>query len=99
MAAPSRVKETAMAVYMVERSLPGITMEQLGAAQKAAIDTSKRYTAAGKPVRYIRSMYVPSEAHCMCLFEASSPDLVKQVNDEAKIPYTRVVEAADLTPP
>ena len=29
-----------MAVYMVERDLPGITLEQLGGAQKAAIETS-----------------------------------------------------------
>jgi len=87
-----------MAVYMVDRSLPGITMEQLAAAQKAAIETGKRLTAAGKRVRYIRSTFVPSEAHCMCLFEASNPELVKQLNDEAKIPYTRVVEADDLTP-
>jgi hypothetical protein len=91
-------EETTMAVYMVERSLPGITMEQLGAAQKAAIDTGKRLTAAGKAVRYIRSTWVPQEAHCMCLFEASNAELVKQLNDEAKIPYTRVIEAADLTP-
>lgn len=87
-----------MAVYMVDRDLPGITMDQLAAAQKAAIETGERLTAAGKPVRYIRSMFVPSEAHCMCLFEASSPEVVKQLNDEAKIPYTRVLEAADLTP-
>jgi len=87
-----------MAIYMVDRSLPGITMEQLAAAQKAAIETGKRLTAAGKRVRYIRSTFVPSEAHCMCLFEASNPELVKQLNDEAKIPYTRVVEADDLTP-
>jgi len=87
-----------MPVYMVDRSLPGISMDQLAAAQRAAIDTGKRMTAAGKSVRYLRSTYVPSEAHCMCLFEASNPDLVKQLNDEAKIPYTRIVEAADLTP-
>ncbi len=87
-----------MAVYMVDRNLPGITMEQLAAAQKAAIETGKRLTAAGKRVRYIRSTFVPSEAHCMCLFEASNPEVVKQLNDEAKIPYTRVVEADDLTP-
>ena len=87
-----------MAIYMVDRSLPGITMEQLAAAQKAAIETGKRLTAAGKRVRYIRSTFVPSEAHCMCLFEASNPELVKQLNDEAHIPYTRVVEADDLTP-
>jgi hypothetical protein len=34
----------------------------------------------------------------MCLFEASDPDLVREVNDEAKIPYVRVIEALDLTP-
>jgi hypothetical protein len=83
---------------MVERSLPGITMDQLAAAQKAAIETGKRFTASGRPVRYIRSTFVPQEARCMCLFEAPNPELVKQLNDEAKIPYTRVVEAADLTP-
>jgi hypothetical protein len=34
----------------------------------------------------------------MCLFEASNAQLVKEVNDTAKIPYTRVVEAEGLTP-
>lgn len=87
-----------MAVYMVDRSLPGITMEQLAAAQQAAIETANKSTAEGKPVRYIRSTFVPSDARCMCLFEAGSPEAVRDVNDRAKIPYTRVVEAADLTP-
>jgi hypothetical protein len=83
---------------MVERDLPGIQMEQLAAAQKAAIETSNQFTSEGKPVRYIRTTFVPGEAHCMCLFEAGSPELVKEVNDQAKIPYTRVIEALDLTP-
>lgn len=87
-----------MPVYMVDRNLPGITKEQLAGAQKAAIETSRQFTAQGKNVRYIRSMFVPGEAHCMCLFEASNPEVVKEVNDAAKIPYTRVVEAEDLTP-
>jgi hypothetical protein len=30
-----------MAVYMVERSLKGITMDQLGAAQKSAIGSCR----------------------------------------------------------
>ena len=87
-----------MAVYMADRDLPGITMEQLAAAQQAAIKTSEEFTAEGKSVRYIRSMFVPEEDHCMCLFESDSPELVKQVNDKAGIPYTRVVKAMDLTP-
>jgi uncharacterized protein DUF4242 len=87
-----------MAVYMVERDLPGITLEQLGGAQKAAIDTSRRFSEEGKAVRYIRSTYVPGEAKCMCLFEAPNADRVREVNERAQIPFTRIVEALDLTP-
>lgn len=87
-----------MAVYMVERDLKGITMDQLAAAQKGAIETGKRMTAEGKPVRYIRSMFVPGEARCMCLFEAPNAERVKELNEAAKIPFSRIVEALDLTP-
>ena len=87
-----------MAVYMVERDLPGITMDQLAAAQQAAIATSAEATREGTPVRYIRSTYVPQEARCMCLFEAADAAAVAGVNVRAGIPFTRVVEALDLTP-
>ena len=87
-----------MAVYMVERELPGVTMDQLAAAQKAAIETGQQFTAEGKNVRYIRTTFVPDEAHCMCLFEADNADLVREVNETAQIPFTRIVEALDLTP-
>jgi muconolactone delta-isomerase len=87
-----------MAVYMVERDLKGITMDQLAAAQKGAIETGKRMTAEGKAVRYIRSMFVPGEARCLCLFEAPNAERVKELNEAAKIPFSRIVEALDLTP-
>ena len=87
-----------MTVYMVDRNLPGVTMDQLAAAQQAAIETSQRFSAEGKAVRYIRSTFVPGEAHCMCLFEAPNASVVREVNETAKIPFTRIVEAHDLTP-
>ncbi len=87
-----------MPVYMVDRDLPGITMEQLAAAQHAAIATTERFAAEGTDVRYLRSVYVPSEAHCMCLFEAPDSETVRAVNETAQIPFTRVTEAMDLTP-
>lgn len=87
-----------MATYMVDLNLPGLTMKQLAVVQKSAIETSKQFTAQGKPVRYIRSTFVPSESHCMCLFEAGSAKLVQEVNEAAQIPFTRIVEALDLTP-
>ncbi len=87
-----------MAVYMVERDLAGITMAALADAQQAAIATSQRFTADGTPVRYIRSTFVPGESRCMCLFDASSAGDVQKVNEAAKLPFTRIVEALDLTP-
>jgi len=87
-----------MAVYLVDRTLPGITIEQLAAAQSAAIATTEQFRAEGRDVRYLRSVYVPGEAHCMCLFEAPDADTVKAVNDTARIPYTVVLEAMDLSP-
>lgn len=49
-----------MAIYMVERDLKGITMDELAAAQRRAIEAGKAMTAAGKDARYIRSTSVPS---------------------------------------
>ena len=87
-----------MPVFMVERELKGIPMGDLAAAQQLAIQKSKDYTAQGTPMRYIRSTFAPEDGRCMCLFEANSSGDVKRLNDEAKIPYSRVVEALDLTP-
>jgi hypothetical protein len=87
-----------MTVYMVERNLKGIALGDLAAAQKTAISTANAYAANGTPMRYIRSTFAPEDGRCMCLFEANSAGDVKRLNDEAKLPYARVVEALDLTP-
>ena len=34
----------------------------------------------------------------MCLFEAPNAETVRELNETAKIPFTRIVEAQDLTP-
>ncbi len=87
-----------MSVYMVERSLSGISMDDLGGAQKAAIKKAEEMTAAGTPVSYIRTTFAPDDGRCMCLFEAGSAGDVQRLNDEAGLPYDRVVPALDLTP-
>ena len=87
-----------MPVYLVERLLPGVEVEQIAAAQKRAIEAGKMLRAEGKNVRYIRSTFVPGEHTCMCLFEAPSAELVREANERAEVPFTRIVEALDLTP-
>jgi muconolactone delta-isomerase len=87
-----------MAIYMVERDLPDIKMEDLAEAQKRAIQAGKELTAQGKQVKYIRSTFVPGESKCMCLFEAADSEYVKEANQRARVPFTRIVPALDLTP-
>jgi hypothetical protein len=87
-----------MSVFMVERELAGIAMDDLAGAQKAAIGKAEEMRQNGCDVRYIRTTFVPEDGRCMCLFEASSADQVKRLNDEAGLPYSRVVPALDLTP-
>jgi hypothetical protein len=87
-----------MSVYLVERHLPGVTMEDLAECQKKAIQMGKEMTAEGRKVRYIRSMFLPEENKCMCLFESSSAEDVREANERASIPYTRIVPAEDLSP-
>ncbi|HVP64971.1 MAG TPA: DUF4242 domain-containing protein [candidate division Zixibacteria bacterium] len=87
-----------MAVFLVERELQNATLDQLAAAQKAAIVAGKELTAKGQKVRYIRSTFVPGEGRCMCLFEAANAELVREANELAKLPFTRIVPVEDLTP-
>ncbi len=87
-----------MTTYAVKRSLSGITMEQLGAAQKAAIETSNQFTKEGTEVKYIRSNFFPGDSSCTCLFEAINEEAVKAVNEKAAIPFDEITEVLDLVP-
>ena len=88
-----------MTTFLVDRDLPGMTRDQLAAARRAAAETARRFTAEGKPVRYIRSLFLPQEARCLCLFEANDAECVRSLNDTAQIPFTSVTEALELSPP
>lgn len=87
-----------MNVYMVERSLKGISLNALGQAQRAAIDAAQEMTRQGTPVSYLRSTYVPESGTCMCLFAANDAASVKALNERANLVFDRIVSALDLTP-
>jgi hypothetical protein len=88
----------AMAVYLVERGLPGITTEDLAVTQRAAIAASERLSADGQSVRYLRSTFLPEESRCFCLFQAPDPARVRELNEVAGLPFARIIEALELAP-
>jgi hypothetical protein len=87
-----------MTTYAVQRNLKGITMEQLAAAQQAAIQASKAASDQGDSVTYIRSNFYPADQRCTCLFEAQSQKAVEEVNKAAALPFDKVEEVLDLPP-
>src|SRR5258706_16280175 len=87
-----------MTVYLVDRDLPGITLDGLVAMQQAAMAMCQDVTATGTPVRYLHGLFVPGEARCLSLFEADDEAAVAAVNERAQLPFPRIVEALDLPP-
>jgi len=86
-----------MTIFLIDRDLPRITPEGLTALQGAEIAAARDLSAAGRPVRYIRSVFIPGEARCLCLFEAPDEAIVAEVNELAQLPFLRIIVARELT--
>jgi len=86
-----------MPIYVVERILPGASVEALEAIGEAVEAACRELGAdGGKSIRYLRSTFTPGESRCRCVFEAANADLVRDVNDRAQVPYSRIIVALDL---
>ncbi len=86
-----------MPQYVVERHLPNFTGEQVAAAAKRAKEATSEMTREGTPVRYMRSIFIPGEDKCYCLFEGASADAVRQANKRAELPVESISEALSIT--
>jgi hypothetical protein len=61
-------------------------------AQRSRL-AAEQLTREGTPVRYLRSIFVPEDETCFLLYEAASPDAVREAARRAELPFTRVAEA------
>ena len=85
-----------MPIYMVERAMPGATVAQVKALQATAVRICREARARGRSISYLGSTYTPGESRCRCVFESSSADEVREVNDMGGLLYSRIVIAVDL---
>jgi hypothetical protein len=88
-----------MSVYIVERDLPMATVERLHADHIAIARASLQLAARGQHVTHTRCLFVPQEARTVCLFESPTAELVRDVNEEAGVPFVRIVPAIDVSLP
>ena len=79
-----------LSVFIVDRTVPGMTEELLGEVQRLLHEAARRVSSAGEPVRYLRCTYIPEEDRCLCLFEADNAAAVRRANETAQVPFRRI---------
>ncbi|MFO1499236.1 MAG: DUF4242 domain-containing protein [Verrucomicrobiota bacterium] len=87
-----------MPVFVVKRTLPGITPEALVSAGVRAKACCAEMTQEGESVRWVRSFFLPGTSQTHCYFEASTRQAVEEANQRAKIPFIEVAEVVEMTP-
>jgi hypothetical protein len=81
------------AYYMVELERPEGGWGQLPQMSTHARQVSEQMKREGIRVRFLRSIFVPEDESCLCLYEAASPDAVRQAARRAGLAIERVSKA------
>ena len=86
-------------MYLVDRTLPGLTEDLLAEMQRLLHEAARRLSSAGQTVGYLQCVYVPEDDRCLCLFEATDLQTVRQVNEAAQVPFRRISTAVEFRSP
>jgi len=85
-------------LYLVEHDLRDLSPSQLAEVYRALGEAVRRAIRRGSRIRYVQRIYAPDEQRCLCLFEATGPEVVRAVNDIAQFPLARVVAVLSSAP-
>ena len=77
-------------VYLVEHYSPGLTVDGLGCWAARVRETAVAMGSEGRAVRYLRSTIVPADEALLCVFEAGSVELVRELYLRAGVPFDRL---------
>ena len=80
-------------VYLVEHYTPGLTVDGLACRAARVRETAVAMATKGRFVRYLRSTIVPVDEALLCVFEADSEELVREVYARAGVPFERLSAA------
>jgi len=74
--------------YIIERSVPGLTPEQLDAAARRSIEVIGGMSG----VRWIRSYVSTAEGKIYCEYDAPNPEAIREHARRAGLPADRISE-------
>ena len=55
-----------LTMYLVDRTLPGLTEDLLEQVQRPLDQAARRLSWAGQTVRYLQCVYLPEDDRCLC---------------------------------
>ena len=86
-----------MPTYLVERYWPGVTRELLVEALNRGRQVMEQMSGEGTVVREISCTLIPGEEVVFSVYAGPSAGAVRQLNERADIPVSRIVEAIAVT--
>ena len=84
--------------FLVERYLPASAVAGLTASVAGVAKLCGDRSEVGNSIRYLQSVYLPTEDTCFCLFSAASMRVVRAVNDDGEFAFDRITPAVLLLP-
>jgi Nickel responsive protein SCO4226-like len=83
--------------YLVERYWPGVTSELLSEALNRGRQVVEEMSRVGTRVRDLSCTLIPGEEVVFSVYEGPSADAIRELNERAGIPVSRIVEAIWMT--
>jgi hypothetical protein len=80
--------------YLVESYLPVAGAEGQAEVEARARAAADELARGGASLRHLNCIFVPEDEMCLLLYEAASPELVREASHRAGIECERVLEAA-----
>jgi Protein of unknown function (DUF4242) len=84
--------------FMAECFWPDMSEAKVQAAGTRAGHAARAASRDGDAVRYLGAILIPADEVAFCLFEASSAQLVREINQRAQIPFERILATVRLDP-
>jgi hypothetical protein len=79
--------------YLVESYLPVAGAERRAEVEARARAGADELAREGVPLRHLNCIFVPEDEMCLLIYEAASPELVRDACHRAGIDCERVLEA------
>jgi hypothetical protein len=86
----TRAAGEARQTYLVEHYRPGLTVDDFRRWAERVRASASELAREGKDCRYVRSAVVPADESLLCVIEAASEGLVREIYARAGIPFERV---------